>query len=69
LGNHGLCTFGIGSEEAFATTKMAVKAARVRIGAISAGGIAFVPGDMAEKIAFRPDEVKRRADLVADKTK
>jgi rhamnose utilization protein RhaD (predicted bifunctional aldolase and dehydrogenase) len=69
LGNHGLCTFGTGSDEAFATTKMAVKAARVRIGALSAGGISFVPGDMAEKIAFRPDEVKRRADLVADKTK
>ena len=48
---------------------MAVKAARVRIGALSAGGISFVPNDMAEKIAFRPDEVKRRADLVADKTK
>lgn len=69
LGNHGLCTFGVGSDEAFATTKMAVKAARVRLGALSAGGISFVPAEMAEKIAFRPDEVKRRSDLVADKKK
>jgi rhamnose utilization protein RhaD (predicted bifunctional aldolase and dehydrogenase) len=64
LGNHGLCTFGNGSEEALGTTKIAVKAARVRLGALSAGGIKFIPDKMAEKIAFRPDEVKRRADLM-----
>lgn len=64
LGNHGLCTFGNASQEALGTTKIAVKAARVRLGALSSGGIAFIPNKMAEKIAFRPDEVKRRADLM-----
>ena len=32
LGNHGLCTFGNASMEALGTTKIAVKAARVKIG-------------------------------------
>lgn len=67
LGNHGLCTFGNGSNEALGTTKIAVKAARVRLGALSSGGIKFIPNKMAEKIAFRPDEVKRRADLMQKK--
>ena len=66
LGNHGLCTFGNASNEALGTTKIAVKAARVRLGALSAGGINFIPEQMAEKIAFRPDEVKRRADLMQE---
>ena len=66
LGNHGLCTFGNASHEALGTTKIAVKAARVRLGALSAGGISFIPEAMAEKIAFRPDEVKRRADLMQE---
>ena len=60
LGNHGLCTSGSGVDEALATTEIAVKAARVRIGALSAGGISFLPQSAAEKIAFRPDEVARR---------
>lgn len=63
LGNHGLCTYGKVSQEALATTEMAVKASRVRIGAMSAGGINFIPNNEAEKIAFRPDEVARRKDL------
>lgn len=67
LGNHGLCTFGSGSNEALATTKMAVKAARVRLGALSAGGINFIPNEAAETIAFRPDEVARRKLLMSEK--
>ena len=67
LGNHGLCTFGNASMEALGTTKIAVKAARVRLGALASGGIQFIPDAMAEKIAFRPDEVKRRADLMQEK--
>lgn len=63
LGNHGLCTYGNGSQEALATTQMAVKAARVRLGALGAGGINFIPDAAAEKIAFRPDEVARRKNL------
>lgn len=66
LGNHGLCTFGNGKEEALATTQIAVKAARVRLGALSAGGINFIPNSAAETIAFRPDEVARRKLLTGD---
>jgi rhamnose utilization protein RhaD (predicted bifunctional aldolase and dehydrogenase) len=67
LGNHGLCTFGNGKEEALATTQIAVKAARIRLGALAAGGINFIPNAAAQTIAFRPDEVARRALLTGDK--
>lgn len=63
LGNHGLCTFGSASSEALATTQIAVKAAKVRLGALSAGGIKFVDQDKAAAIAFRPDEILRRKML------
>lgn len=66
LGNHGLCTFGNGKEEALATTQIAVKAARVRLGALTAGGINFIPNSAAQTIAFRPDEVARRKLLTGD---
>ncbi len=66
LGNHGLCTFGNGKEEALATTQIAVKAARVRLGALAAGGINFIPNSAAQTIAFRPDEVARRKFLTGN---
>ena len=66
LGNHGLCTFGDGKEEALATTQIAVKAARVRLGALAAGGINFIPNSAAQTIAFRPDEIARRKLLTGD---
>ncbi len=66
LGNHGLCTFGNGKEEALATTQIAVKAARVRLGALAAGGINFIPNSAAQTIAFRPDEVARRQLLTGN---
>lgn len=66
LGNHGLCTFGNGKEEALATTQIAVKAARVRLGALTAGGINFIPNSAAQTIAFRPDEVARRKLLTGE---
>lgn len=66
LGNHGLCTFGNGKEEALATTQIAVKAARVRLGALAAGGINFIPNSAAQTIAFRPDEIARRKLLTGD---
>lgn len=43
LGNHGLCTFGKVSSEALSTTQIAVKAAKVRLGALASGGINFIP--------------------------
>ncbi len=66
LGNHGLCTFGNGKEEALATTQIAVKAARERLGALAARGINFIPNSAAQTIAFRPDEVARRKLLTGD---
>ena len=68
LGNHGLCTYGTGRDEALATTQMAVKAARVRLGALSAGGINFIPAAQAQVIAQRPDEIQRRK-IIADEIK
>lgn len=65
LGNHGLCTAGKGADETFAMTLMAVKAAKVRINSLSTGGkLNFISNQMANQIAFRPDEVARRAKLV-----
>ena len=63
LGNHGLCTFGKVSSEALSTTQIAVKAAKVRLGALAAGGINFIPKKAAEAIAYRPDEILRRKML------
>jgi rhamnose utilization protein RhaD (predicted bifunctional aldolase and dehydrogenase) len=68
LGNHGLCTYGTGRDEALATTEMAVKAARVRIGALSAGGINFIPAAQAQVISQRPDEIQRRK-IISDEIK
>jgi len=67
LGNHGLCTFGSVSNEALSTTQIAVKAAKVRVGALSSGGINFIPKKEAQAIAFRPDELLRRKMLAEQK--
>ncbi len=67
LGNHRLCTFGSASGEALSTTQIAVKAARVRLGALSAGGIKFVGKKQAAAIAYRPDEILRRKMLADGK--
>lgn len=66
LGNHGLCTFGVGAREALGTTEIAVKAAKIRLGALGAGGILFVPNGAAEAIAFRPDEILRKRILARE---
>ena len=67
LGNHGLATFGVGASDALGTTEIAVKAAKIRLGALGAGGIEFVPKDAAEAIAFRPDEILRKRLLEREK--
>jgi hypothetical protein len=48
---------------------MAVKAAKVRVGALSSGGINFISKKDAEAIAFRPDELLRRKMLAEQKKK
>jgi len=37
------------------------------LGALTAGGINFIPDSAAQTIAFRPDEIARRALLTGDK--
>ena len=41
--------------------------AKVRVGALSSGGINFIPKKDAESIAFRPDEILRRKMLAEQK--
>ena len=63
LKNHGVVTIGQSSREALAATLMATKAARVRIGALSVGGLRPLPSGAAEHLAGRPDEQARLSSL------
>jgi rhamnose utilization protein RhaD (predicted bifunctional aldolase and dehydrogenase) len=66
LGNHGLVALGSSAVEAEAVTAMAVKAARVRLIALAAGGPLYLARAGIEAMINRPDEVARRALLIAD---
>jgi rhamnose utilization protein RhaD (predicted bifunctional aldolase and dehydrogenase) len=57
--NHGLVALGATKNAAESTTLTAVKAARVRLGAMSAGGIRLMPESEVRRIAGRPDEAYR----------
>jgi len=57
--NHGLVALGATRMAAESTTLTAVKAARVRLGAMSAGGIRLLPESEVRRIAGRPDEAYR----------
>jgi len=64
LVNHGLFTLGASGEEAAAITAMAVKAARIRFGALATGGpLRFLPAGQASRLYGREDERARRARL------
>jgi rhamnose utilization protein RhaD (predicted bifunctional aldolase and dehydrogenase) len=65
LGNHGLVTLGATAAEAAAITAMAVKAARVRLGALLAGGSRPLTADQVARLVERQDEVERRQTLMA----
>ena len=58
--NHGLIALGATAKEVENITKTAVKAARVRFGAIALGGIKLLSKDVIEHIARRPDEIYRK---------
>ncbi len=62
--NHGLFTLGASADEAAAITEMAVKAARIRLGALSTGGpLRFLPAGQAARLYGREDERARRERL------
>lgn len=64
LRNHGLVAFGHTPAEVAAATLMATKAARVRLAALAAGGLAPLPPGAAEHLAARSDEIARLARLI-----
>ena len=63
LRNHGLVALGATAQEAAAVTAMAVKAARVRLAALPAGPLVFLPAGQAERLFGREDERSRRERL------
>lgn len=63
LQSHGFVALGATAGEVKAITQMAVKAARIRVGAIAAGGLQMLPGSVVERIDNRPDEDYRRRQL------
>jgi rhamnose utilization protein RhaD (predicted bifunctional aldolase and dehydrogenase) len=65
LQNHGMFALGGNAEEALQITAMAVKSARVLIGALSIGMPTFLAKQNADRINTRPDENLRRKLLAA----
>ena len=59
LANHGIVALGGTAAEVAAITAMAVKAARVRLGTLAAGGPRFLDPEQAERLAGREDELAR----------
>lgn len=67
LRNHGMFALGTRSDEAVQITAMAVKSARVLLGALAAGGPVYLDRSHADRIDTRPDELLRRR-LLGDAT-
>lgn len=63
LQNHGMFALGADPAEAQRITLMAVKSARVILGALSAGGAVPLSDEHASRIHTRPDEIFRRQQL------
>jgi rhamnose utilization protein RhaD (predicted bifunctional aldolase and dehydrogenase) len=61
--SHGMIALGETTEQVLAATTTAVKAARVRLGAWSCGGIRPFPAENLERIFTRPDEHYRQREL------
>ena len=60
LGNHGIVALGATAAEVETITTMAVKAARVRSVALSAGDLAPLDAAHGSELSARPDEAARR---------
>jgi rhamnose utilization protein RhaD (predicted bifunctional aldolase and dehydrogenase) len=63
LQNHGLIALGDSPGEVLRIHAMAVKAARILLGAVAVGGPSFLPAHAADRIETRQDEQYRRAVL------
>ncbi len=61
LRNHGLIVLGATAREVEQTTAMAVKAARILLGTLPAGGPSFMTEADVQRIHTRADEAYRRA--------
>jgi rhamnose utilization protein RhaD (predicted bifunctional aldolase and dehydrogenase) len=66
LANHGLVALGASAIEAQAVTTMAVKGARVRLVAATAGEPRPLPQAWIDAVVNREDEIERRAVLVGE---
>ena len=65
--NHGLIVLGRTAKQVEDVTAMAVKTARVLLGASSAGGPRYLTPEDVARIHTRPDEVYRRQQLGLEK--
>ncbi|MCS5721010.1 class II aldolase/adducin family protein [Herbiconiux sp. CPCC 203407] len=63
LGNHGMLAIADSARAAEAITLMTVKGARVRIDALSAGGVQGLGGDTVSHYFERTDMIERRRNL------
>jgi rhamnose utilization protein RhaD (predicted bifunctional aldolase and dehydrogenase) len=63
LGNHGIVAIASSPEGAEAITLMAVKGARVRLGALSIGGVQGLGGEVVAHYFEREDMAERRKQL------
>lgn len=61
--NHGLIALAANQTDAINITTMAIKAARIRLGALQAGGIRCLPPAVIDHLVARPDEKYRQAAL------
>ncbi|MDT0234848.1 class II aldolase/adducin family protein [Curtobacterium sp. BRB10] len=65
LRNHGMFALGATAADVVHITEMAVKVARVLVGARSTGTVEFMDPAEVARIDTRPDELLRRASLAA----
>lgn len=61
--NHGFIALGGSAKEAEAVTYTHVKACRIALGAMTAGGVHFLSPENVDRIATRPDEAVRLARI------
>lgn len=66
LRNHGMFALGASDREVLQITEMAVKVARVILGALAAGGPVYLEPEHVARIDTRPDELLRRTVLSRD---
>ena len=66
LENHGMIALGDSPAEILNITAMAVKAARIHLGALLTGAPAYLPDDEVWHLYRRPDEIYRRNLFVED---